>query len=117
MNKEIKKIEKEIKTLRDHCKKEFEVAIQKLLNFKKCCKMHIFLVTICNTFECENVFQILYLICRYLMRMNLAQSLRNMSSSHATYLTRSSHYSVIGALVGTLTGLGLIINKQKVLKC
>ena len=61
MNKEIKKIEKEIKTLRDHCKKEFEVAIQKLLNFKKCCKMHIFLVTICNTFECENVFQILYL--------------------------------------------------------
>ena len=48
------------------------------------------------------------------MRMNLAQPVRKVSS-HSTYVTRSSHYTVIGALVGTMTGLGLILNKQKVL--
>ena len=48
------------------------------------------------------------------MRMNLAQPVRKISS-HSTYVTRTSHYTVIGALVGTMTGLGLILNKQKVL--
>ena len=47
--------------------------------------------------------------------MNVIQPVRKISSSHATYLTRSSQYSIIAALVGTLTGLGLIFNKQKVL--
>ena len=48
------------------------------------------------------------------MRMNLVQPVRKISS-HSTYATRSSHYTVIGALVGTVTGFGLILNKQKVL--
>lgn len=30
-------------------------------------------------------------------------------------MSKSSHYAVIGALVGTLTGIGLVINKQKLL--
>ena len=46
--------------------------------------------------------------------MNLVQPVRKISS-HSAYVTRSSHYTVIGALVGTMTGLGLILNKQKVL--
>ena len=50
---------------------------------------------------------------RYSARVNFSQPLRNLSSSY-TASTRSSHYSIIGALVGTLTGLGLVINKQKV---
>ena len=48
------------------------------------------------------------------MRMNLAYPVRKISS-HTPRLTRSSHYTVIGALVGTVTGLGLILNKHKVL--
>ena len=48
------------------------------------------------------------------MRMNLAQPVRKIGS-HSAYMTRSSHYTVIGALVGTMTGFGLILNKQKVL--
>ena len=47
------------------------------------------------------------------MRVNFSQPLRNLSSSY-TASTRSSHYSIFGALVGTLTGLGLVVNKQKV---
>lgn len=30
-------------------------------------------------------------------------------------MSKSSHYAVIGALVGTLTGIGLVINKEKLL--
>ena len=48
------------------------------------------------------------------MKMKLAQPVRKISS-HSVYVTRSSHYTVIGALVGTMTGFGLILNKQKVL--
>jgi len=44
--------------------------------------------------------------------MNLACPVRKISS-HTPHLTRSSHYTVIGALVGTVTGLGLILNKRK----
>lgn len=49
---------------------------------------------------------------RYSLRINLAQPLRNLSSARIAS-PRSSHYSVIGALVGTLAGLGLVFNKQK----
>ena len=47
------------------------------------------------------------------MRMNTVQPVRNLSSTH-TASTRPSKYEVIGALVGTVTGLALVVNKQKV---
>ena len=47
------------------------------------------------------------------LRTNVTQPKRKISSN-AAYLTRSRYYSAIGTLVGTLTGVGLILNKQKV---
>lgn len=48
------------------------------------------------------------------LKKNVTQPKRKTSSSHTGNLTRSSYYSTIGALVGTLTGVGLILNKQKI---
>lgn len=47
------------------------------------------------------------------LRTNVTQPKRKISSN-AAYLTRSQYYSAIGTLVGTLTGVGLILNKQKI---
>ena len=47
--------------------------------------------------------------------MNLGKPVRNMSSTHTTSAApRSANYSGIGALIGTLTGLALAVNKHKV---
>lgn len=83
--------------------------------------IHGFLFSICQLIQIAPQYLLIYkinayLLCcsiRYSVRMNLAKPVRNMNSTHAAS-TRLSHYSVIGALVGTLTGLGLVFNKQKV---
>ena len=47
--------------------------------------------------------------------MNLGKPIRNMSSTHTTAAAPgSANYSGIGALIGTLTGLALAVNKHKV---
>ena len=47
--------------------------------------------------------------------MNFGKPIRNMSSIHTTSAAPgSANYSGIGALIGTLTGLALAVNKHKV---
>ena len=128
----IKHFKWHLKTL-EHCTLYRKHSPQTVLKYMPCFMttivyllIHGFMFSICQLIqvaplECTVYLLIYkinaYLLCcsiRYSVRMNLAKPVRNVSSTHAA-LTRSSHYSVIGALVGTLTGLGLVFNKQKVL--
>ncbi|CAH3142864.1 unnamed protein product [Porites evermanni] len=66
--------------------------------------------------SCQRVGQLMLLrVPRCSVRMNLAKPIRNMSSTHTTSAAPgSANYSGIGALIGTLTGLALAVNKHKV---
>ncbi|XP_044169226.1 sulfite oxidase-like [Acropora millepora] len=48
-------------------------------------------------------------------QLNLTQPFKRNATTASEPMSKSSHYAVIGALVGTLTGVGLVINKQKLL--
>ena len=56
----------------------------------------------------------LILLDRGSWQLNLTQPFKRNVTTASEPMSKSSHYAVIGALVGTLTGVGLVINKQKV---
>ena len=56
----------------------------------------------------------LILLDRGSWQLNLTQPFKRNVTTASVPMSKSSHYAVIGALVGTLTGIGLVINKQKV---
>lgn len=70
-----------------------------------------------TTCSCHHTAQAcLFRAARHSVKLNLTQPFkRNLNTAQAAVTSKSSHYTVIGALVGTLTGVGLVINKQKLL--